>query len=209
MAYKNIKKLIVFEVVHEKAWPITKFSLCRNIPLGYDVFPIETLVATSRGGIKTVDDKFQDPTTLSNLYNKLRKGFYDKVTDPDIRIVDPRFRTAKDIAKAAQELLTQIDCTVKHTFEELLALTEDPKGAEEFTERAGEINYPDSVDLSVLESHPTRFMGYWQAEAEAPLKTALTPAQSEGGEAPVQESKGGKRKTRKMRYNKRNNRSVK
>jgi len=199
IAYKNIKKLIIFEVVHEKAWPITKFSLCRNIPLGYDVFPIETLVATSRGGIKTVDDRFQDPTTLSNLYNKLRKGFYDKVGSPDSRIVDPRFRTAKDIARAAQELLTQIECTVKHTFEELLALTEDPKGAEEFTERAGEIDYPDNVDLSVLESHPTQVMGYWQAEAEAPLKTTSTPDQSQGGNAPLKERKGGKRKTRRMK----------
>jgi hypothetical protein len=215
IAYKNIKKLIIFEVVHEKAWPITKFSLCRNIPLGYDVFPIETLVGTSRGGIKTVDDKFQDPTTLSNLYNKLRRGFYDKVTSPDARIVDPRFRTAKDIAHAAQELLIQIDCQVKHEFDELLALTEDPKGAEEFTERAGEIAFPDDVDLSVLARYPTHLMNYWQAEPEAPLKTELTPEQSEGGESPgaaaavapaavaaaqaIPKHQGGKRKTRKIK----------
>jgi hypothetical protein len=216
IAYKNIKKLIIFEVVHEKAWPITKFSLCRNIPLGYDVFPIETLVArTTTVGIKTVDDKFQDPTTLSNLYNKLRKGFYDKVISPDPRILEEKFRTAKDIAAAAQELLTQIDCTIKHSFEELLALTLDEKGAEEFTERAGEIAFPDKVDLSVLERYPTQVMGYWQAEIEAPLKTTATPDQSTGGNAPVkvtkaegdaQGPKGGKRKTRRMPYR---NRSVK
>ena len=169
-AYKNIKKLIIFEVVHEKGWPITKFSLCRNIPLGYDIFPIETMVETDgSSGIKIVDDKFQDPTTLSNVYQKLRKGFYDKVTAPDTRIVDPVFRTAKDIAHAAQELLGQIQCKSSYTFEKLLALTEDPKGAEEFTEKAAEIAFPNDRDDSVLERNPTQLMKYWQVEDEAPL----------------------------------------
>jgi len=181
-AYKNIQKLIIFEVVHEKGWPITKFSLCRNIPLGYDIFPIETLVESKKFGIKTADDKFQDPTTLSNVYNKLRKGFYDKVTAPDARIVDPVYRTAKDIAQAALELLQKIECKATHSFEQLLALTEDPKGAEEFTEKAGEIAYPNNRDESVLEAYPTVVMEYWQAEKpEAPLITELEQKVSNGG----------------------------
>jgi hypothetical protein len=169
-AYKQIKKMLIFEVVHEKAWPITKFSLCRNIPLGYDIFPIESLVQTENGaGMKTFDDKFQDPTTLSNLYHKLRKGFYDKVDASLDVIVNPKYRTARDIATAAKEFLEEIGCVKKYTIEKLLALTQDPIGAEEFTERAATIAFPNDRNEGVLEKNPTEKMPIWQVEVEAPV----------------------------------------
>ena len=30
----KLRKILLFEIVHEKAWPTTKFSICRNIKLG-------------------------------------------------------------------------------------------------------------------------------------------------------------------------------
>lgn len=168
-AYKQIKKLLVFEVIHEKSWPITKFSLCRNIPLGYDIFPIESLIGTENGGITTIDDKFQDPTTLSNLYHKLRKGFYNDVTNPDAKIVNPKYRTARDIATAANEFMEAIGCNKKYSINKLLALTQDTKGAEEFTERGPSINFPNNRNNSVMANNPTETMPIWQVEAEAPI----------------------------------------
>ena len=168
-AYKNLKKLIIFEVIHEKGWPTTKFSFCRNVPLGFDVFPIETIIEGGVTGMRATDDKFQDPTTLSNVYQKLRKGFYDKVTAPDAKIVNPAYRTAKHIAQAALEFLRQIDCKKQYTFEKMLALVQEPSGAEEFTERPGEINFPNDRDDTVGARFPTDLMPYWQAEEEAPV----------------------------------------
>jgi hypothetical protein len=193
-AYKNIKKLIIFEVIHEKAWPVTKFSMCRNIPLGYDVFPIETMVESQQYGLKAVDSKFQDPTTLANVYHKLRKGFYDKVSAPDPKIVDPVYRTAEDIARAAKELLEQIKCTVTYEFEKLLALTQDPKGAEEFTEKPDEIAFPDKKDISVLERFPTESIRPWQVEEEAPVITEIPPPTKGGRHRTYRKKRTGHKK---------------
>jgi hypothetical protein len=130
---------------------------------------------------------------LSNVYQKLRKGFYNKVTAPNAKIVDPVYRTAKDIAHAAQQLLSLIGCKTEHSFDKLLALTEDPKGAEEFTEKEGEIAFPNDRDESVLAQYRTDLMKYWQAEEEAPLviNSAVNVT------SPV--AKGGARKSRKQR----------
>jgi hypothetical protein len=177
LAYKQLKKLIIFEVIHEKAWPLTKFSLCRNIPLGYDIFAIETFVEKD-GRLAVVDESVRDPTTLSNMYHKLRKGFYDAVDAPDPRIVNPKYRTARHIALAAFELLGELGCEVKHSFDKIFALTQDPKGAEEFTEKELTINVPNNLNAAVLAANPTEIMPYWQVEKEAPI------------------IKGGKRKTR-------------
>jgi len=166
--YKKLKKLLIFEVTHEKAWPLTKFSLCRNIPLGYDIFPIELIVSDGKT-LMTVDEAYNDPTTLSNLYHKLRKGFYNNVENPDARIVSPKYRTARHIATAALQLLTEIGCKKSYTLEQLLALTQDPVGAEEFTEKNKSISMEDNANLSVLERYPTQRMPYWQVEEEAPL----------------------------------------
>ena len=77
-ALKAIKKLIIFEVVHEKAWPITEKSLCRNIPLRYDEFPVENIKLNEETNkISTFHYLFADPTTIGNVIGKIRSGFYD------------------------------------------------------------------------------------------------------------------------------------
>jgi hypothetical protein len=193
-AYKQLKKLLVFEVVHERGWPLTQFSLCRNIPYGYNIFPIEILIPSPDGkGLMAKEDKFQDPTTLANMYNKLRKGFYDKVTSPIPQIVNPKYRTARAVAEAARELMISLGCKKTYTIEKLLALTQDPKGAEEFTERAGTIDYPNNRNDSVSAAHPTEGMSYWLVEPEAPLIT--------NSSSPF--VIGGKRKTRRNKKSQR------
>lgn len=130
----------MFEIVHEKAWPITIPSLSRNIKLGYDVFPIETLdVDVSRNTISARHDAFQDPTTLSNLYHKLQHGFYDDYGNPNEKMLNPKARISKTIsqhlATFAKEFLQHAADPDTNLNELFNSLARDQKNAEEFTSR--------------------------------------------------------------------------
>jgi hypothetical protein len=136
-AYKQMIKLIVFEVVHEKAWPITSRSMCRCIPLLYDRFPIENLNVHEENGqqvLSTRDDQFDDPTTLSNLRGKLRHGFYDSVTDTINAVMHPKYRTSLVIARCADFILKRLNCDSNPGFNLLLKLTIDETNASEFSQ---------------------------------------------------------------------------
>jgi hypothetical protein len=164
--YKKLKKLIIFEVCHEKGWPLTKFSLCRNIPLGYDVYPIEIMTLNQDTNNMTVyHKKITDPTTLSNLYHKLRHGFYDNPADPMNEIVSPKYRNARDIATAAHELIIELECNKSYELNELIGLTQDKTGAEEFLE-VPQIEEPNKITNV---NYIAKEMPYWQIEEEAPI----------------------------------------
>jgi hypothetical protein len=149
-----LKKIIIFEITHEKAWPITPDSILRNIVMGYDRFPVESL-EVDKDSIMTRDFAFDDPTTLSNTIHKLRGGFYDDPNQPIDAIVPIHFRTSMWMAKAAAELFEEIASKYapkiqRPSFKLLLALTTDAHDTEEFRdsdiiqiEDVGEQPYPD------------------------------------------------------------------
>lgn len=149
-----LKKIIIFEITHEKAWPITPDSILRNIVMGYDRFPVESL-EVDKDSIMTRDFAFDDPTTLSNTIHKLRGGFYDDPNQPIDAIVPMHFRTSMWMAKAAAELFEEIASKYapkiqRPSFKLLLALTTDAHDTEEFrdsdiiqVEDVGEQPYPD------------------------------------------------------------------
>jgi hypothetical protein len=141
VAYKKIIKMLIFEVVHEKAWPITKLSLCRCVPLLYDIFPIENLTIINEE-IDTDDRQFNDPTTLSNLRGKLRHGFYDLVETPNPSVLPVEYRTTKRFAEAAKILLTLLNCSYNPKLDLLVKLTKDTTNAAEFSQ-ASPIDLPD------------------------------------------------------------------
>jgi hypothetical protein len=155
VAYKKIIKLLIFEVVHEKAWPITKLALCRCTPLLYDIFPIENL-AVINDEIDTNDQQFNDPTTLSNLRGKLRHGFYDLVEDPNPNVLPVEYRTSKKFAEAAKILLTLLNCGYNPKLDLLVKLTKDTTNAGEFSQ-VSPIELPDD---------PLDFVDYTEAEKE-------------------------------------------
>ena len=127
---KKIKENIIFEIVHEKSWPITSKSLCRNIISTYDIFPVHYYDITDKVKLSTVQKI--DPTTLSNIRGKLRSGFYDDITKEISEYIPHKYRTSQFIATNALELLKQLKCSVIPSLKYLLALTTDRKGAEEF-----------------------------------------------------------------------------
>lgn len=140
-SYKALKRIIIFEITHEKAWPITPDSILRNIVMGYDRFPVES-IEVEHNNIKTHDFVFNDPTTLSNTIHKLRGGFYDDPNNINAAIVPLEYRTSLHLAKAALELFEHI--AVQHapqitrpSLPLLLALATDPHDTEEF--RDGDI----------------------------------------------------------------------
>ncbi len=142
-ARSRMNKIIIFEVVHEKAWPITKKAICRCIPLQYDIFPIENLKYNEGDDyIDVYTDTFNDPTTLSNIRGKLRHGFYDDVDTTYDVIVPKKYRTSKFIAECASNILKQLGCSYIPSDELLLKLTKDETNAGEFSQVSA-INVPD------------------------------------------------------------------
>ena len=132
-AYKALMKIIIFEVIHEKAWPITQKSICKIIPMRYDEFPIENL--------DIIDDKIQtyyylfaDPTTIGNVVGKLRHGFYDKINEINEKIVPKAFRTSQNVAIAATLILENIGCTEIPPIKYMLALAKDRHAMQEYTD---------------------------------------------------------------------------
>lgn len=132
MAMRDLIKLIVFEIVHEKAWPITPKSICRNLTLRYDTFPIDNLEIDKDKNITTRIIKFDDPTVLSNVRGKLRAGFYDDTVTTNDKIVDTKYRKSGMIALAAQRLLDVLNCKNKASLDYLLALTTDKTATQEY-----------------------------------------------------------------------------
>jgi len=132
---KNLCKMIVFEIVHEKAWPVTIFSLIRNIKLGYDIYPIETLLVNKQ--IKIDFDSFSDPTTLANLHFKLISGFYDdiKLNSNKISsfIVPEKYRKSEYILEATKRII-KLFSTENIIDDTLLKLINDKTNADEYQE---------------------------------------------------------------------------
>lgn len=179
----KLRKLLIFEIVHEKAWPITKFSICRNIKLGYDIFPIETVITSCENNriavvdseivescsdfkFTTIDEEFEDPTTLSNTINKLRYGFYDDPDDPNSMIVNEKYRTSQELVIQAKYILEQLECTPM-TEEELLNLTKNNKNAEEFLQYPKVIKTPDVPETYT--EMPIPQVNRWKVENDAPI----------------------------------------
>ena len=147
-AYKQLIKMLIFEIVHEKAWPITAKSISRCIGILYDTFPIESLcINTDSSGVKITvkNEMFDDPTTLSNLRGKVRHGFYDNVTQPNNKIIDAKYRTSKHIAKASEILLKLLDINNSLSYDDLLRLTIDTTNAGEFSQ-VSSISIDDNID---------------------------------------------------------------
>lgn len=148
-AQKDIFRLIIFEVVHEKAWVITHKSLCRNIPLRYDEFPVENLTFDNeKNKITTFHYLFADPTTIGNVVGKIRTGFYDEAKDPNEKIIKTKYRTSEFVAKCAKELVSLLSCKNNPSEEYFLALATDRHSMQEYKDISS-IEMPDIPTHSV------------------------------------------------------------
>ncbi|NBS41550.1 hypothetical protein EBS80_02725, partial [bacterium] len=108
---KKLKKIILFEVTHEDARPFLSDVVCRYVQMmeGGSV-PFEVPRVDPRTGyMDVVDTRDTGISTLAYVRCKLQHGFYDHVDSQLPQIVDPRYRTAEWIARAAYQMLVELD----------------------------------------------------------------------------------------------------
>ncbi len=108
---KKLKKIILFEIVHEDARPFLKEVICKYIqvkeggPVPFEVPHIDP----KTGYMDVVDTLDTGISTLSYVRNKLQHGFYDHIDAQLPQIVGPKYRTAEWIARAAHDMLQELN----------------------------------------------------------------------------------------------------
>lgn len=108
---KKLKKIILFEIVHEDARPFLREIVCKYIqqkegnPVAFEVPYIDPVTKD----MEPIDTPDTGINTLSYVRDKLQHGFYDEVDAQLPQIVDPKYRTARWVAKAAYEMLVELD----------------------------------------------------------------------------------------------------
>lgn len=116
---KKLKKIILFEIVHEDARPFLKDVICQFVQqkegsgVSFEVPRIDPHTEY----MDVVDTVDTGISTLSYVRNKLQHGFYDQVDAQLPQIVDPKYRTSRWIAKAAYEMLVELGATPEPTAE--------------------------------------------------------------------------------------------
>lgn len=107
---KKLKKIILFEIVHEDARPFLKEIIGKYIQqMEGQPVPFEMPRTKKEGwGLEVVDTVDTGISTLAYVRSKLQDGFYDEVDAQLPQIVDPKYRTARWIAKAAYSMLEEL-----------------------------------------------------------------------------------------------------
>ncbi len=108
---KKLKKIILFEIVHEDARPFLKEVICKYIQVkegGAVPFEVPRIDPKTHY-MDVVDTLDTGISTLSYVRNKLQHGFYDHIDAQLPQIVGPRYRTAEWISRAARDMLLELD----------------------------------------------------------------------------------------------------
>lgn len=106
---KKIKKIILFEIIHEDARPCLPEVVWEYIQqMEWNSVPFEVPTIKDDWYREITDLMDTGISTLSYVRNKLQHGFYDEVDSQIPQIVDPEYRYAKRIAKAAYEMLVEL-----------------------------------------------------------------------------------------------------
>ena len=107
---KKIKKIILFEIVHEDARPFLREIIGQYIQVkeGGEVRFEMPRIDPLTGYMDVVDTLDTGISTLSYVRNKLQHGFYDHVDSQLPQIVDPAYRKSQYIAEAAYQMLREL-----------------------------------------------------------------------------------------------------
>lgn len=107
---KKLKKIILFEIVHEDARPFLSDVIGKYLQVKEGgAVPFEVpRIDPKTGYMDVVDTLDTGISTLSYVRNKLQHGFYDHVDAQLPQIVGPKYRTAEWIARAAAEMVREL-----------------------------------------------------------------------------------------------------
>lgn len=106
-AIKNIKKMIIFEIIHESAFVVNREVICENILLGLHNTPVEKV--TLKNTYSDIENEmYKDPPVLGHLMHKLKSSFFDEIDDRKEYIVPVKYRTSEWVSIAATQLLKDL-----------------------------------------------------------------------------------------------------
>lgn len=106
---KKLKKIILFEIIHEDARPCLPEVVCEYLQqIEWNSVPFEVPTIKDDGYRDVTDLMDTWISTLSYVRNKLQHGFYDEVDSQIPQIVDSEYRYARRIAKAAYDMLIEL-----------------------------------------------------------------------------------------------------
>lgn len=107
---KKIKKIILFEILHEEAKPFLPEIVLESLLKkegGETKFELPVIDEKTRY-LDIVDVLDTEISTLSYVRNKLQCGFYDKVDKQNTQIVNPKYRKSDFIAEAAFDMVYEM-----------------------------------------------------------------------------------------------------
>lgn len=107
---KKIKKIILFEIIHEEAKPFLPQIILQSLIKkegGETKFEMP-IIDEKTHYLDIVDVLDTEISTLSYVRNKLQCGFYDKVDKQNTHIVNPLYRKSDFIAQAALEMVNEL-----------------------------------------------------------------------------------------------------
>lgn len=106
-ALKKIKKMIIFEIIHESALTVNREVICENILLGLHNTPVEKVIL--KNTYSDIENEiYKDPSILGNLMYKLKSSFFDEIDDQKAYIVPVKYRTSEWVSIAAMQLLKEL-----------------------------------------------------------------------------------------------------
>ena len=107
---KKIKKIILFEIIHEEAKPFLPEIILESVLKkegGETKFELPIIDEKTKY-LDIVDVLDTEISTLSYVRNKLQCGFYDKVDKQNTQIVNPKYRKSDFIAEAAFDMVYEM-----------------------------------------------------------------------------------------------------
>jgi hypothetical protein len=106
---KKLKKIIVFEITHEDWKPFMSDVIWDWIQdLEWQTIHYEIQHTDEYWHTDIIDNTNTSFSPLAYVRHKLQHWFFDKTDRQISQIVDPKYRTAENIAKAAYKILVEI-----------------------------------------------------------------------------------------------------
>jgi len=106
---RSMRKMILFEVLHEAARCSLPNIIIENMMLNLHATPIERIVTTDDEKYANVQNViYEDPATLSNVLYKTQGVFFDSLEERAEFIVPVKYRNAATVALAALEIYTAL-----------------------------------------------------------------------------------------------------
>jgi hypothetical protein len=134
-AVVKFHKMIIFEIVHEGAFFMSKDVILAKLLEKECNTPVESIIKSTTDYPDIINTMYADPPLLSNLMYKLQSSFYDTEDDRQEYIVPVKYRFSKYAVMSAQKIISWLRQDTED-FTELLCLLikysdkrpEPPKG---------------------------------------------------------------------------------